>query len=166
MLLCAPARATVLQDWSLEERIAHADQVVVGKVIAQEATRLDGNIVTESTIAVSRTLFGRAGNELVITQLGGSLGEDTLRVPGTPLLTVGDEVVLIVKLFNGRNRLVGMGLGAFFLRGRLAYQRIDVPLMGADGRLRRPPGEQTFDLERIRGAAEEVRRTLQRTELR
>ena len=162
LLVTVPAKATVLHDWSLEERIARSDNVVVGTITAQEAKLVDGNIVTESTVTVAKTLFGPSRRDLVVTQLGGTIGDTTLDIAGSARFEVGDEVVLIVKRDpRGREQLVGMSLGAFLVKGRRARQTIDVPLM-RDGRLREGPGVQVYDLERIRGAAREVRRTLER----
>ncbi|HSI05633.1 MAG: hypothetical protein ACAI38_11510 [Myxococcota bacterium] len=164
LLLAGPAQATVLADWTLEERIAHSDSVVAGTITAQRVTRVGDDIVTESTVVVSRTLFGPERRELTVSQLGGTIGETTLHVEGSAHFEVGDEVVLIVKRdARGRDQLVGMSLGAFLVKGRLARQSIRVPLMGSDGRLRKAPGEQVVDMERIRAAAADVRRTLDRT---
>lgn len=165
LLVAVPAAATVLHAWSLEERIARADNVVAGKVVGVETRRTDdGMIFTESTIAVTRTLYGPTRSSVVVSQLGGTIGEDTLSIAGTVLFTVGDEVMVIIKRdAAGREQLVGMSQGAFFVTGRTARQNIDVPLM-RDGRLEAPPGVQTLDVDRIRSAASEVRRTLERTQ--
>lgn len=164
LLVGATARATVLQDWSLEERIARSDNVVSGTVKAQQA-RWDGDqIVTDTIIAVRRTIFGPERREIMLTQLGGTIGETTLDIAGSAQFDVGDEVLLIVKRDQrGFERLVGMSLGAFIVQGKRLRQHIDVPLMRGDGRLREPPGELVVDIERVRGAASEVRRTLERT---
>lgn len=162
LLVAVPAQATVLHDWSIEERIARSDNVVIGTITSQQAKLVDGNIVTESSVSVTRTLFGPARRDVVLTQLGGTIGDTTLDIAGSARFEVGDEVVLIVKRDeHGREQLVGMSLGAFLVKGKRVRQTIDVPLM-RDGRLREGPGEQIYDIERIRGAAREVRRTLER----
>lgn len=162
LLLAAPGHATVLKAWSLEERIAHADSVLLGRVTGERVYRVDGTIVTDSTIAVERVIFGTSRATVTISQLGGTIGEETILVAGTARLGVGDEVVVIVKRDSGgRDRLVGMSLGAFQVVGQQLRQTIDVPLMRRDGRMLDPPGRQVLDMARVLGAADDVRRAVQ-----
>lgn len=159
LMVAVPARATVLLDWTLEERVARADRVVVGTVISQRAVTEGELILTENTIRVERALYGKPGATLVISTLGGTIGEATMDVPGEAVLHTGERIVAIVKRnAKGRNHLVSMGMGAFTLRGEIARQTIEVPLLRGDGTMAEPPGLQITDLQRITRAIATVHR--------
>ena len=153
LLFAPPASATVLLDLSLEERIARADTVVVGTVKSQRTFRAGTLILTESTLRVEETLYGAPGKTLVVTTVGGTIGDTTMDVPGEAMLAVGQRLVVIARRdANGRNHLVGMSMGAFTLRGDVAEQVIVVPTLRRHGGLAEPQGQVVTDLTRIRAA--------------
>ncbi len=53
--------------------------------------------MTDVTFAVESTIKGDAVPERVLRFLGGSVGSQTLRVPGVPQFAIGDRAVLFVS---------------------------------------------------------------------
>jgi hypothetical protein len=154
----AAAGATILSDWSLEQVLGHADRVVLGLVVEQRAVRGARHPLTESVVRVDRVLKGEACDRLVVSQYGGRQGDVTLRIPGDPRLEVGQRVVLITRRArDGRAYLVGMSLGAFRVDGDRLVQSVDVPLLGADGQVRPPPGTRSLRLDELEAAIRRAR---------
>ncbi|KAB1151393.1 hypothetical protein ACLQ20_25120 [Micromonospora sp. DT46] len=87
-----------------------ADYVVVATVdrIAEVQER-DGTPYTVFEVTVDKTLKGDPVKTLRVVQLGGTLGKDTWRVEGEPLLRPGTTYVLAAKTEQGRgtHQLVG-----------------------------------------------------------
>lgn len=101
-----PAHATSVKPPAFEELVNGADYVVRARVTAVEAVatpRPGGRprIHTKVTLEVVETIAGTAPSPLVLTLLGGRVGDVELRVEGVPEFAVGDEDVLFVH-GNGR----------------------------------------------------------------
>ncbi|WBB79081.1 hypothetical protein O7606_23310 [Micromonospora sp. WMMD882] len=88
-----------------------ADYVVVGTVerVAEVQERHGGTPYTVFDVRVRQTLKGRPVRTLRVTQLGGTLGDETWRVAGEPLLETGTTYVLAARTERGRgtHQLVG-----------------------------------------------------------
>lgn len=87
-----------------------ADYVVVATVDrVAEVRERDGAPHTVFDVTVDMTLKGEPVEALRVVQLGGTLGKDTWRVEGEPLLRPGTTYVLAVKTEQGRgtHQLVG-----------------------------------------------------------
>ncbi len=102
-----PAHATSVRPPGFEELVNGADYVVRARVTAVESfatPRPNGRprIFTRVTLEVRETIAGTAPNPLVLTLLGGRVGDFEMRVEGVPEFAVGDEDVLFVH-GNGRN---------------------------------------------------------------
>lgn len=106
-LCCAlTVHATSVKPPSFDELVNGADYVVRARVTAVEAVatpRPGGRprIHTRVTLEVIETIAGTAPSPLVLTLLGGKVGDVELRVEGVPEFAVGDEDVLFVH-GNGR----------------------------------------------------------------
>lgn len=105
--LAVSAHATSVQPPAFEELVNGADYVVRARVTAVESfatPRAHGRprIHTRVTLEVLETIAGTAPSPLVLTLLGGRVGDVELRVEGVPEFAVGDEDVLFVH-GNGRN---------------------------------------------------------------
>lgn len=158
-LLPAPASATILANWSLDDVVAHADLIVVGTVGASRSVKVGRRVLTETDIQVERTLFGLAGPTVVVTQPGGRDGRYVTTVPGVVSLTPGDRLLLVTHLDReGRRWVVGLCLGAFRIAGRELQQTIEVPLVAAGGVVTPAPGERLIHLEAIELAIARRRR--------
>jgi hypothetical protein len=159
-MMCAalPARAAVLADWSLEECIAHADNVVIGTVTGKRVVQQGDDIITETMVRVERPLYGPVVKQLVVSQLGGTIGARTVDVPGDAHLSIGDRLVVMTEHKpSGRNILVGLGLGVYKLDGSEARQRIDASIMRRDGSVLSPPVLRNVPLQQIIQVANAVR---------
>lgn len=104
----------------LEDMTDMADEVVVGKVLANESSWQGRLIVTVSTIEVNETLKGEASSTVEITQFGGTAVHPTLKTPvhmsasASAVLTPGEQVLLFVrKTKSGARDLIGGSQGKF-----------------------------------------------------
>ncbi len=159
LLVATPASATILADWDLADLAVRTDTVVIGVVGSQRSLRVDGLLMTETEVRVERILRGEPRDTLTLSQLGGREGTLIAEVIGTAELIPGERVLLFTyRHADGRRYLVGMALGAFFVRDReVLTRRVDVPLMTRDGSLRPPPGRQQLRLEEVETALRETR---------
>ena len=103
---------------TFDELVARAESVFLGRVVALRSTWVDSRagraIVTDVTFAIERTAKGTVYAERSLEFLGGTIGDDTLRVSGMPEFHVGDRDVLFVSE-TGRpvSPLVGFMYGRF-----------------------------------------------------
>ena len=103
---------------TFDELVARAESVFLGRVVALRSTWVDSRagraIVTDVTFAIERTVKGTVYAERSLEFLGGTVGDDTLRVSGMPEFHVGDRDVLFVSE-TGRpiSPLVGFTYGRF-----------------------------------------------------
>jgi hypothetical protein len=157
-LAALQAHAAVIADLSLAEVIARADTVVIGTVTTKHVSDQAEGIVTDTTIKVEQVLAGSAGTNFIVSQLGGTIGERTVDVPGDAHLTIGERVVVMTRARpSGRNILVAMGLGVYHLDGREAHQRIDATLMRRDGSVSSGATERMVPLADIIRVARSMR---------
>jgi len=116
--LSRSATSTSVVAPTFDELVARAENVFVGRVVAQRSTWMDSRagraIVTDVTFAIERTIKGPVYAERSLEFLGGTVGDDTLRVSGMPEFHTGDRNVLFVS-DSGRpvSPLVGFMYGRF-----------------------------------------------------
>ena len=102
--------AATLRDLDDVQQAALADFVVVARVTGQRVEqhpRLDLP-VTRTALQIEESLRGPAASELVLSQIGGTLGDVTVRVPGSPELEVGRRYVLFLEEVEGDLVLVAL----------------------------------------------------------
>ncbi len=113
----ASGRASVAEALSLEELTARAEDVWLARCVGASSRYDDrGRIVTDLVLALDDSMKGRrrAGEEAVITVLGGVVGDVGMQVPGEAHMSVGDEAILFVRTArDGRRHAVGMSQGVF-----------------------------------------------------
>jgi hypothetical protein len=117
--LAVPAWATVSEALSLRELVREADHVVLATVVDDHARRdARERIVTDYTVRVEDVMKGdaRSGHTLVMTSLGGAIGDLGMRVEGEPHLTVGARYVLFLRRMGTALRPVGMSQGVLPVR--------------------------------------------------
>jgi len=116
--LSRTATSTSVVAPTFDELVARAESVFVGRVVAERSLWVDSRagraIVTDVTFAIERTIKGPLYAERSLEFLGGTVGDDTLRVSGMPEFHVGDRDVLFVN-DSGRpvSPLVGFMYGRF-----------------------------------------------------
>ena len=110
------AGATILIKKNLKQLAAEAELIVVGQVKAtrSEWYRDTKLIYTHNTIAVSSVLKGKAGESVVVSEPGGTVGDITGVVEGAPKYAIGERVILFCKRDAlGLMRTHGMIQGRF-----------------------------------------------------
>jgi hypothetical protein len=114
----ATVRSTTIVAPTFGELVARAEQVVLGRVVARQSTWIASRsgrvIVTDVTFHIERTMKGPIYAERSLEFLGGTIGDETLRVDGMPEFRVGDRDVLFIR-DTGRpaSPLVGFMHGRF-----------------------------------------------------
>jgi hypothetical protein len=120
-LLPSPANGSIVQGLELQELVAHADRIVLGRVLFSESfQRADGQFGTWHRIEVEREIRGRASDEreMIVETLGGHIGDIAMRVEGEPSFRVGERVLVFVHGGGPYTafRPVGMGQGVMRVR--------------------------------------------------
>jgi hypothetical protein len=129
------------------EMVKAAVAIVHGRV-AKVQPRLEssGWVVTDVTLEVTAMLKGQKQSTVVLTQMGGTFGGMTTRVPGTSVYTPGEEVVVFLEQGgNGTLCEMGVGAGKFVVTrqgGQVLVQRrlggVAFARVGAGGRAATP----------------------------
>jgi hypothetical protein len=122
-VLAGTAEATISEALSLQELVGQADHVVLATAVDEHARRdARGRIVTDFTVRVDEVVKGRsrAGATLVMTRLGGAIGDLGMRIEGEPSLAIGGRYVLFLRVMrDGRTlRPVGMSQGVMPIEER------------------------------------------------
>ncbi len=120
-LIATSASALTVVPPTFSELVACAESIVRTEVVDTKAEwrrTSDGRpfIVTLVTLKIEATLKGASSAELVLTQLGGQIGETWLAIPGLPQWRKGDRDFLFVAE-NGRVicPLVGLPHGRYWI---------------------------------------------------
>lgn len=135
LVVASPANGAVVQALELPELVAHADRIVLGRVLFSESFRSpSGQLGTWHRIAVERELRGSVPDEqeVIVETLGGQIGDIAMRIEGEGVMRVhterGVETVrqnregMMLMRRNAQGRLEG-SLGA-----RPEKQRLDALL--------------------------------------
>ena len=114
----APAEATLIRAFSLQELHRTADKVVTGTVTGANSfwNEAHDTIYTEYTVVVESTLKGAGGKTLSVRLMGGAVDDRELLVAGNAKLEVGEEVLLCLRTNVGFHTLVGMSQGKWTVR--------------------------------------------------
>jgi hypothetical protein len=120
-LPASPADGSIVQGLDLQELVAHADRIVLGRVLLSESfVRGDGQLGTWHRIEVERELRGQAPDEpeVIVETMGGQLGDLGMRVEGEPHFSVGERVLVFMREdgLHTAFRPVGMGQGVMRVR--------------------------------------------------
>jgi hypothetical protein len=120
-LLPSPANGSIVQGLELQELVAHADRIVLGRVLFSESfQRADGQLGTWHRIEVEREIRGHAPDqrEMMVETLGGQIGDIAMRVEGEPSFRIGERVLVFVRGGGPYTafRPVGMGQGVMRVR--------------------------------------------------
>lgn len=103
LALAAPATATTAVLLPREQLVKKSELVVqatVGRSVS-EWNAEETHIITRTTLKVSGYLKGRGDRELVLEQLGGTVGDKTMVVSGDAHLRQHQDVVLFLKRGEG-----------------------------------------------------------------
>jgi len=119
VLVSSVSQATTLRKLSVEDLVAHADTVVVGKCEKVETVWLARKIYTIATIRVSESVKGKVdpNNTIKVYMLGGRVRKPMpvkMHVPGAAKVAKGEEMLLFLKAGGPKkehHRFVGMTQG-------------------------------------------------------
>ncbi len=102
-----PARATTVVPLAVEDLTQLASDVVLGTVtrVTSERSPDRSQIFTYVTLSDSRRLKGEGGTELTFVLWGGRVGDDILRVDGSPGFSPGEQVVVFLGRLMSRTPL-------------------------------------------------------------
>lgn len=98
------AHATTAVYLSEVEHASLSDAIVLGTLGAQRTERdpVTGRIWTYTIVRVDKPLYGAAPAELEVSQIGGTLGTETLHIEGDATLAPGEAVCLFLRHVEGR----------------------------------------------------------------
>lgn len=114
-----PAQATTEQKLSLAQLSAEADVIIRGRVEATTTRQASDRrpISTIVEVSVERQFKGPKVSTVMIEQAGGSQGDVTLAVPGSPEFSSGEVVILFMKQRSrGVFNIVGGKQGKFIVK--------------------------------------------------
>ncbi len=142
----APAGATLVGAFSLDDLATVATHVVRGEVVDIESGWQDGLIFTEVEITVAECLKGPCETRsLVLRVLGGKTSKYVQDVDGSARFGLGEEVVLFLEPTADHHlRPIGMAQGKFTLTGGVAVRgevAVAGPRTAAALRLNRVPAD-------------------------
>jgi hypothetical protein len=112
-----PAQATVLTYLSTKQLTEQSNIIVRGKVFRQEAIEAERLIWTDTFVKVSEWVKGKGsvGQIVPFRQPGGETKTLGLRVAGSAVFSLGEDVLLFGKAVGARFVPVGMCLGKYRL---------------------------------------------------
>jgi hypothetical protein len=128
ILFAATTGATTVPSLTFEQLTDQSDMVVSGRV-TRSWSDWDSHhkfIWTHYELAVTDSAKGSPGSTVVLSELGGLVGNQELTVAGTTSYAPGDRVVVFLqRMPNGYLRTTGWGQGKYIVdkTGRL---RVDV----------------------------------------
>ncbi|MGD8606552.1 MAG: hypothetical protein PVH21_04625 [Myxococcales bacterium] len=175
MAAASPVHASIVQGLELGELVAHADRIVLGRVVFSESfQRSDGTLGTWHRIDVEQDVRGNASGEteVIVETLGGHIGDLGMRVEGEPSFEVGERVVVFISGGGpyAAFRPVGMAQGVMRVRRKQGVETVRQSREGlmlvrrnAQGRLEKSlgalPQDEPLDafLTRVRALVDEQR---------
>lgn len=118
--LCTPVLATVAKPLSFDELVKSADIVAHGFVTEQWSEAPDGlpgMIYTYTMVELAQVLKGEPTKRMTLRQIGGTLGEHTVKLSGVPTYKLGAEIVVFAGRDNPASPYVSVGLaqGVFYV---------------------------------------------------
>lgn len=173
LVVASPAEGSIVKGLELEELVAHADRIVLGRVLFSESfRRSDGTLGTWHRIGVERDVRGGAmdDSEVIVETMGGRIGEIGMRVEGEPSFAIGERVVVFIRGGGPYTafRAVGMAQGVMRVRMKQGVETVTQSREGlmlvrqnAQGRLEKSlgalPQSERLDafLSRVRALAEQ-----------
>lgn len=117
MMAISPGRASTLVSMSLDQLTQASSDIIQAQVVNQVSRWNDSHtqVLTITTVAVSQVFKGNASSTVEIEQLGGTVGNMHVFVPGEITFQPQGEYVLFLEPApaSSRYRLVGMTQGAY-----------------------------------------------------
>lgn len=127
LFLFSISSAATVERLALPELTARAGQIFVGRCQRAEPELRKGKIYTRYLFAVEETVKGQVQREVELLLPGGAHQGIRTRVPGMPVFSPGEEVVLFLTgTPSNPSWPVGLGQGKFRIERRGAAKRARV----------------------------------------
>ncbi len=134
MTFSLPAQGTIILKMDLPQVVGRSDKIFVGTPVKMKSHWTDDgrHIVTDITFKVDRDINGtKAGETIVIRQLGGSVDGIGMKVSGTPNFQLGKQVVMFTELRSKFRYVVGMSQGVYYVnQEKPEVPRVNVNMNG------------------------------------
>ena len=113
LLVAGVASSSTVVGYSFSEMCDRADAIVRGQVVSQHSLWVDGRIMTEVTVEVIESLKGdhQAGQTVVVLNQGGAVDNLATWVPGAPVFSNAEEVILFLEVSAEQANPLVLGLG-------------------------------------------------------
>ncbi len=99
---------------SVEQMTHESHAVVLGRVIKSHTVWEGNNIYTYTTFQIKEVLKDNAlGQFVTVKQLGGTVGDVTQDISGTPALYVGEDLLLFLTFWKGNYWIHSIVLGKY-----------------------------------------------------
>ncbi len=123
------AMALTVEKVSLQRMTQDSRLVVHGKILSSYSQWEGNNIFTYTTVRVVESLKGDASQTVIVKQVGGTVGEQTSEITGTPKLVRNEEVILFLTEWKGHYWIHSIVLGMFTVTEdagtRVAYNSLN-----------------------------------------
>lgn len=154
LAIAAEAQATIVVPMTIEEMAVEAALVARGRVVNTQAAWDDAHrrIYTYTEIQILERIHAPSAvpDSIVVRTLGGEVGNIGMKVSGTPKFTMGEEVVVFLRLDPidpQQFQVIGMSQGKFHVERPLKGGALLVPSAeglafarpGSDGRMKIDP---------------------------
>jgi hypothetical protein len=116
LAVCAiPAHATISRAMSFDEKVDHANAIILGKVISQQSQWDESRrwILTYSTFEVEKSFKGAQARQMTIVTPGGRVGDLYQDTVGIPKFQQGGEHVLFVRSSQAGPTVLYFDQGAY-----------------------------------------------------
>lgn len=114
--LVSGLEATTVKQLSLEQMVRGSHRIILGRRVSRETywNQNRTRIYTATRFAVTEDLKGDSRGAATVVTVGGTIGELTLDVPGTPQFRENEEVLLFLGAGKGDYWiLMGLSQGMF-----------------------------------------------------
>lgn len=148
LLGVASAFATTALYVTDSEQATLSTAVVVAKVGVSEVLPHDRyeTVMTRTRVEVQEVMYGEAPEDLVIHQIGGTLGGQTVYIPGDARFEQGERCVLFLRNVEGRWYLTAMEQSKYRLVEHARFGLLMERKLG-DGLVVRNEGGKLVDYE-------------------
>jgi len=120
-----PLLATTIVMPTDQQLIEKTSVIVTGTVLASVAVDRDGGIWTDTTVQIERVLRGAVEGTIVISEVGGRVGDRVSVVYGNPEYKAGERVLLFLSSApDGRYRTRDLFVGKFTERFTQSGERL------------------------------------------
>ena len=124
--------ATTVRRLSFDEMVSKAQTIVVGSLVSSNTfwTADRKLILTSYTLEVQQQLKGTTAKTIVVTTVGGKIGNTILQMAGAPAFSPGETAVVFLEQSGGYNTIVGLNQGKFPIVNGAVSSPIGGPTQG------------------------------------